>query len=87
MDVTKCLEVRRPSIIRKMVTSTNLDEFQMKISAQILSSRNLNPSHLKNQKIIQGLREKIKKLESQLATNQAFLNMVIHDMRNPASSI
>jgi hypothetical protein len=31
--------------------------------------------------------EKIKKLESQLETSKLFMNMVIHDLRNPAESI
>ncbi len=32
-------------------------------------------------------RKKIKKLEKQLNNTKIFLNMVIHDMRNPTNSI
>jgi len=36
---------------------------------------------------IQALLEKVKRLEQQVMNSKLFLNMVIHDMRNPANSI
>ena len=33
------------------------------------------------------MQQKIKKLQKQLINNKIFLNMVIHDMRNPTNSI
>lgn len=40
----------------------------------------------KNQRF-QALLEKVKRLEQQVKNSKLFLNMVIHDMRNPANSI
>lgn len=37
--------------------------------------------------IIKSLQNKIIKLQKQLINNKIFLNMVIHDMRNPTNSI
>jgi hypothetical protein len=36
---------------------------------------------------VEQYRKKIKKLEKQLVNTKIFLNMVIHDMRNPTNSI
>jgi hypothetical protein len=33
------------------------------------------------------MKQKINKLESQIKKQKVFLNMVIHDMRNPANNI
>lgn len=33
------------------------------------------------------LKQKVRKLQKQLINNKIFLNMVIHDMRNPTNSI
>lgn len=37
--------------------------------------------------LIEELQNKVKKLQKQLTNNKIFLNMVIHDMRNPTNSI
>ncbi len=37
--------------------------------------------------IIFHFKGKVKKLQKQLVNNKIFLNMVIHDMRNPTNSI
>lgn len=41
----------------------------------------------KAKQIIIILQKKVKKLQTQLVNNKIFLNMVIHDMRNPTNSI
>ena len=36
---------------------------------------------------LQSFKDKIKRLETQVTNSKLFLNMVIHDMRNPTNSI
>ena len=36
---------------------------------------------------IEYLKEKVKKLEKDLKNNKIFLNMVVHDMRNPTKQM
>jgi len=36
---------------------------------------------------VEALKAKVRKLQKQLINNKIFLNMVIHDMRNPTNSI
>jgi signal transduction histidine kinase len=36
---------------------------------------------------VESLKAKVRKLQKQLMNNKIFLNMVIHDMRNPTNSI
>ena len=39
------------------------------------------------QRVYDSLQTKVQKLQKQLTTNKIFMNMVIHDMRNPTNSI
>jgi len=47
----------------------------------------MSASHKYGYNITEVYRKKIKKLEKQLNNTKIFLNMVIHDMRNPTNSI
>ena len=59
----------------------------------MLAKNNSKPLNNSNSQLYSGCatletyRKKIKKLEKQLTNTKIFLNMVIHDMRNPTNSI
>ncbi len=46
----------------------------------------INIIQMKNLRI-EDLKDKVKKLENALKNNKIFLNMVVHDMRNPIKQI